>query len=218
MLITGASSGLGKVLYNLYKDHNYEVYGTYNTNKNDDLIALDLSSKESIDKFVDLIDDIDILINNAGIANDDDILYKSYEDLHHVIDINLTNTLYLTLELIKKHKIKENIIFVSSDNAICANNPMSIDYDASKAGLLKVSEDLAKRLAPEIRVNTVCPGWMNTSMNKGMDSQYRQEVEGNILLERFADPSEIADTIYFLTSDKASYITGATIVVNGGTK
>ena len=177
---------------------------------------LDLSNKNSIDELVKKISNIDILINNAGICNDNDIHNKTYDDFKSVIDINLTGTLYLTSEITKTKLNKGSIVFISSDNALSENYPESIDYDASKAGLIKVAEDFAKYLAPNVRVNVVAPGWVKTSMNNGMNKDYQKEIVDKLLVNRFAEPEEIANVVYFLTSDEASYVNGATICVNGG--
>ena len=222
VLITGGNKGLGKSLVEKYLNNNYTIYATYNSDTNFtridgvNYLHLDLSSKESINDLVNNIEDIDILINNAGIANDDYIFNKDYDDFKRVIDINLLGTLYLTKE-ITKNKLKQgSIIFVSSDNALTSNYTEAIEYDATKAGIIKVCEDFAKFLSPNIRCNVVSPGWINTKMNEGLDKTYKKEIESNILLKRFAEPIEIANVIYFLTSDEASYINGANIVVNGG--
>lgn len=222
ILITGGTSGIGLATIKKYLINNYEVYTTYCNSKAFNKINgvnyyhLDLSSKSSIDDLVKILPKIDILVNNAGICDDDDIFNKTYESIHHVIDVDLTNTLYLTKEIIKDKLIKGSIIFVSSDNAITENYPESIEYDAAKSGLIKVSEDLAKYLAPNVRVNTVAPGWVNTNMNIDIDNKFKEEIMHKLLLNRFADPSEIANAIYFLTSDDASYINGTTLIVNGG--
>ena len=93
-----------------------------------------------------------------------------------------------------------------------------MDYDASKAGLHILTKDLAVALGPDIRVNAVAPGWVDTPMNALLDKEYIQDEEKKIVLNRFAHPVEIAEVIYFLSSEKASYINGAVIVVDGGRK
>ena len=93
-----------------------------------------------------------------------------------------------------------------------------MDYDASKAGLHILTKDLAVALGPDIRVNAVAPGWVDTPMNALLDKEYIQDEEKKIVLNRFAHPVEIAEVIYFLSSKKASYINGAVIVVDGGRK
>ena len=222
VLITGGNKGIGLELVKKYLNNDYEVFTTYchdnmfNRIDNVKYYELDLAKKESIDILINEISNIDILINNAGICIDNDIHSKSYEEFKEVIDVNLTGTLYLTSEITKEKLTKGSIVFISSDNALTENYPESIDYDASKAGLIKVCEDFAKYLAPNIRVNVIAPGWVNTGMNNGIDEFYKKQVVNKLLLNRFAEPIEIANVVYFLTSDDASYINGATIKVNGG--
>ena len=222
VLITGGNKGIGLELVKKYLNNDYEVFTTYchdnmfNRIDNVKYYELDLAKKESIDILINEISNIDILINNAGICIDNDIHSKSYEEFKEVIDVNLTGTLYLTSEITKEKLTKGSIVFISSDNALTENYPESIDYDASKAGLIKVCEDFSKYLAPNIRVNVIAPGWVNTGMNKGIDECYKKQVVDKLLLNRFAEKREIANVVYFLTSDDASYINGATIKVNGG--
>ena len=222
VLITGGNKGIGSALVKKYLDNNYEVFTTYCHDKefiripNVTYLEFDLDNKDSIDQVVNDISNIDILINNASICNDNDIHSKSFDDFKKIINVNLIGTLYLTSEITKNKLTKGNIIFISSDNALNENYPESIDYDASKAGLIKVADDFAKYLAPNIRVNVVAPGWVNTAMNKDMDKMYKEEVTNRLLMNRFAKPEEIANVVYFLTSDEASYVNGTTVCVNGG--
>lgn len=222
VLITGGNKGIGLALVNKYLSNKYEVLTTIchdnNFKKNDNVkyYKLNLADKDSIDKFVEEINNIDVLINNAGICDDDDLFNKTYDGMKKVIDVNLTGTLYLTQQIVKNKMNRGSIVFISSDNALMENYPESIEYDASKAGLIKVGEDMAKYLAPKIRVNTVAPGWVKTGMNDDMSDEYKEKVIKGILLNRFAEPMEIANVVYFLTSNEASYVNGETIVVNGG--
>lgn len=222
VLITGGSKGIGLALVKKYLSNSYEVFTTYchdfNGEKLDNVkyFQLDLGNKDSIDKLVNQVNDFDILVNNAGICDDDDLSNKTYISIKNVIDVNLSGTIYLTNEVIKKKLKKGSIVFISSDNALTDNYPESIEYDASKAGIIKVGEDFAKYLAPNVRVNIVAPGWVNTSMNLNMNTEFKNNIVSNILMNRFANPDEIANVVYFLTSDEASYVNGTTIVVNGG--
>jgi 3-oxoacyl-[acyl-carrier protein] reductase len=109
-----------------------------------------------------------------------------------------------------------SIINVSSTNAIDTYYPESCDYDASKAGVISLTHNLAREFSPYIRVNCVCPGWVNTDMNKELSVEQVHEEEKNILLKRFADPEEIAKVIIFLASNKASYVNDSIIRVDGG--
>ena len=135
-----------------------------------------------------------------------------------VISTNLVGPLYLSKEVGLKKMDKGHIIFVSSDCAFKGNYPEGIDYDASKIGLTKVVEDLAISFSPNIYVNGIAPGWIDTPMNNDMSDTFKNNEINKILLNRFALPDEIANSIYFLTSSDSSYINGTTIVVNGGVK
>ena len=110
------------------------------------------------------------------------------------------------------------IINISSTNGIDTMYPYSLDYDASKAGVISLTKNLAKEYAPFIHVNSIAPGWVNTEMNKELDADYIKEEEENILLHRFGEPEEIANVVAFLASEDASYINGSVIRVDGGSK
>ena len=108
------------------------------------------------------------------------------------------------------------IINISSDNALDNFYPESFDYDASKAGVISLTHNMARFYAPYINVNCVCPGWIATDMNKDMDIEVRKEFEDKILLKRFATCDEISNVVLFLASDMASYVNDSVIKVNGG--
>ena len=108
------------------------------------------------------------------------------------------------------------IINISSTNAIDTYYPESCDYDASKAGVISLTHNMAKFYAPYINVNCVCPGWIDTEMNKDMDETLRKGIEEKILLNRFSSSLEISNVVLFLASDLASYVNDSIIKVNGG--
>ena len=103
-------------------------------------------------------------------------------------------------------------------NGIDTTYPYSIDYDASKAGLINLTKNLAIEFAPYINVNAVAPGWVDTGMNDDLSKSYLTSEKEKILLKRFAEPEEVAEVVLFLASDKARYIDGETIRVDGGIK
>ena len=161
---------------------------------------------------------IDVLVNNASIAKDNILELKTKEEFASVININLVGTFLVTKEVSKYMKEERDgvIINVSSTNAIDSYYPYSMDYDASKAGVISLTMNFAVELSPYIRVNAVAPGWVNTDMNKEIDINYKKDLEEKILLNRFAEPTEVAKVIYFLASDDASYINGEVIKIDGG--
>lgn len=227
VLITGGTSGIG--LATLEKlVLNYEVLFTYCSNEIEALkleekynikgYRLDLNDKNSIEELVSKLDNIDILINNAGIALDNDFNLKTYEEFSEVVNTNLTGTYYLTKLLVKKISHGGEIIFVSSTNGVDTPYIESIDYDASKAGVISLMQNMANMLAPNLRVNAVAPGWVNTKMNETLSEEFKKVEEEKILLGRFAEPEEIANVIEFLCSDNASYVNKTLIRVDGGLK
>ena len=239
VLVTGASSGIGReITKKLASD--YEVIIHYNNNYGNALslkeeldtkynkdflmVKCDLSNEEEIDNMLNTIyekyDKIDILINNAAVTIDTTFEDKTKENFMYILDVNLVAPFLLSKKI--GLKMKENkygvIINISSTNGIDTYYPESLDYDASKAGLISLSNNLADYLAPYVRVNTICPGWINTEMNKYLDEGQISEEKSKILLNRFGEPSEVAALVEFLISDKASYINKSIIRIDGGTK
>lgn len=224
VLITGATSGIGyATLKELVKD--YEVIFTYyhNEKKAKELeenlnikgYYLDLNDKESIEDLAKHIESLDILINNAAISLDNSFEDKTYEEFKRVVDTNLTGTYYLTKLLSKKIANDGTILFISSTNGIDTPYIESIDYDASKAGVISLMHNFAKYLKP-IRVNTIAPGWVNTKINASLYPKFKEAEERKILLKRFAKPEEISKVIKFVISRDASYINDTVIRVDGG--
>jgi 3-oxoacyl-[acyl-carrier protein] reductase len=110
------------------------------------------------------------------------------------------------------------IVNAASTNGIYANNPESFDYDASKAGIISLTKNFAKILAPRnIRVNATALGWANTDMNTQLPKEYLQGEINKTYLKRFAEEEEVAKLTLFLASSEASYITGTVVVIDGGT-
>ncbi len=240
VLITGASSGLGSSLVRKYASNNYNVIMTYLTHEKEAknikkeledkydtkilAIKCDLSNEDDINNLynesIKEFKTIDILINNAGIAKDSDINDKTKEDFMHILEVNLVGPFLLTR--LVANSMYENksgkIVNIASNNGIDAYYEYSLDYDASKAALINMTHNLANKYAPYININCVCPGWINTNMNKDMDESYKKQEEDKILLKRFAEPKEIANLVYFLSSDEASYINDSIIRIDGGIK
>ncbi len=228
VLITGGARGLGKEITTLFASDNYEVYVNYNNSHKEALklkdkypnikiIKADISNEDEVKKMFKEISKLDVLINNAGIAIDNNYLNKTAEEFNKVLAINLTGT-FLVSKYASTVMDEGVIINISSNNALNSFNPESIDYDASKAGVISLTHNFAQALAPKIRVNCICPGWINTDMTNNLFPEYKKEEEAKIMLNRFAEPKEIAELVYFLASDKASYINDAIIKIDGGIK
>jgi len=176
--------------------------------------------KSMVDKAVKKFGRIDILVNNAGIVYDIPLFDKTLEQWKRVLDVNLIGV-FLCSKYVSKQMLKQGsgaIINISSTNGIGANSPFSADYDASKAGVISLTKNLAEELAPNIRVNAIAPGWINTEMNSKLPEDFVKEETGKIFLKRFAKPEEIASVVAFLASDDASFMTGSIVVVDGGYK
>lgn len=161
---------------------------------------------------------IDVLVNNAGIAIDKEFEDRTVEDWKETLNVNLIGPFivskYVGNEMIKNKKGK--IINISSTNGINSFFPTSIDYDASKAGLINLTHNLAIQFAPYINVNCVAPGWVNTDMNKKLPKELIEEETNKIYKKRFAEPIEIAKVVTFLASDDADYINDEVIKIDGG--
>ena len=235
VLVTGGTRGIGEAIVNKFASLNYNVVFNYLSSdtkaceiKNNleskygvSIIPIkaDLAKEEDIDNMFKTIeesfDHIDVLVNNAGIAMDSLVDDKTKESFMHVLDVNLIAP-FLISKKIKRFMNSGSIINISSTNGIDTYYPYSMDYDASKAGLNSITKNFAVLYAPNIRVNAVACGWVNTDMNKDLGKEIISEETKKILLERFAEPSEIANVVAFLASDEASYINGEIIRIDGG--
>ena len=240
VLVTGSSRGLGKSIILEYAKNGYDVVINYNNSKEEAIelkkyvestyhvkalvIKCDISKESDIDTMIDEIykefGHLDILINNASIALDQDFELKTKEEFMKTLEVNLVGTYLLSKKIGLKMKEKKTgtIINISSTNGLDTTYPESIDYDASKAGVISLTHNLANYFGPYIRVNCICPGWINTDMNKDLDDDFIKEELNKILLGRFAEPEEIANLAYFLGTDKASYINDSIIRIDGGVK
>ena len=240
VLVTGSSRGLGKSIILEYAKNGNDVIINYNNSKEEALelkhyvestyrvkalvIHCDISKESDIDNMINEIykelGHLDILVNNASIALDQDFELKTKNDFMKTLEINLVGTYLLSKKIgLKMLKVKSgNIINISSTNGLETTYPESIDYDASKAGIISLTHNLANYFAPYIRVNCICPGWINTDMNKDLDDNFKNKELDKIILGRFAEPSEIPNLPYCLGTDKAGYINHSIIRIDGGVK
>lgn len=238
VLVTGSSSGLGKSIIEKYASNGYNTIITYLTHENKALefneyiknkykvksicVKLDISKEDDIQNLYKLIlndfGKIDVLVNNASICNDTLFEDKTKDNFMKIIEVNLVGTFLMSKTFGKLMYNNKNgsIINISSNNGIDSYYSESLDYDASKAGVINLSHNLANVFSPYVRVNTICPGWIETPMNENMSEEFKNKEINKILLKRFASPEEISNLVYFLSSDETSYINDSVIKIDGG--
>ena len=207
VLVTGSSRGLGKEIIKEFASHNYDVIINYNNSEKEafeladelkskvsvKVIKCDISNEDEVKEMFEKIDHLDVLINNAAIADDKDPLEKTALEFNRIIHTNLTGTFLVTKYAVKK-MTKGSIVNISSTNAIDTNYPESIDYDASKAGVISLTCNFAKYLT-DIRVNCICPDWIDTDMNNEMDELYKKSIS-------MLNPRDVAKVVYKTAIDK----------------
>jgi len=237
VLITGASRGIGKAIALKFAEKGAKVIVNYVNSKKEaeevvkkieeigsEAIAIkcDVSKEDEVKKMVkesvDKFGKIDVLVNNAGIVFDVPFKDKTVDQWKRTLDVNFLGTFLCTKYVIEEMSKQKsgNIINISSTNGIDTYNSESVDYDASKAGVNILTKCLAKELAPNIRINCVAPGWIDTDINKDLPKDYIEEEKKRICLKRFGKPEEIANVVLFLASDESSFMTGSIVVVDGG--
>ena len=232
ILVTGATGGIGGAIIKKFLSLNASVLGTGTNQEKLELLkkefpslmteGFDISKHDEIDSFIDKVfsslGGLDILINNAGITQDNLSLRMKNEEWQKVIDINLTSTFYLCRSAIKK-MLKNKFGRVVNITSIVGHtgNIGQANYSASKAGIVALSKSLAIEYAKKnITINCVSPGFIQTNMTDKISEQFRSELMSRIPMNRLGTGEDVSDTVAFLSSDSSSYITGETIHVNGG--
>ena len=224
VIVTGGNRGIGKGIVLSLLDQEYLVLATSRDSKKFDMshqnlevANLDVCDQASIDDFQKIVNefDPDILINNAGITKDNLFLRMTEDDWGEVIDTNL-NSVFRMTKLVVRGMLKKKwgrIINISSISG-SMGNPGQTNYSASKAGVEAFSRSLAKELGSRnITVNSVAPGFIQTDMTQGLIDE---EITKKIPLQRVGSVEDVASLINFLVSEESNYITGQTLVVDGG--
>lgn len=232
VIITGGSRGIGAAAVRLFTDKGYSVAYTYN-NASDcaqmlceqtgaisvraDFCDAD-QTRMAIDKAVNLLGGVDILINNAGISSFGLITDVDEAEWSRVMNVNL-GAVYRCIQQVLPIMISQKsgrIVNVSSMWGIAGSSCESV-YSASKAAVIGLTKSLAKELGPSgITVNCIAPGVINTDMNKCLDNDTIAELKDNTPLERLGRPEDVANAMFYLCSEGASFVTGQILSVDGG--
>lgn len=227
-LVTGGTGGIGQAICRKLAEDGYYVIVNYihseeKARKLADEISgkalkFDVSDRDMVERIAAETGKTDLLINNAGISEIDLFTGISREKSARIMDINLNGTLNCSRAFLPSMINEKSgcIINISSMwgqvGASC-----EVDYSATKAGIIGFTKALAKEVAPSgIRVNCVSPGFIMTEMNSRFTAEELESIKDEIPLGFFGTPEHVADTVSFLSSDKAEYITGQVIAVNGG--
>lgn len=209
VLVTGGARGLGLAISLYYLKMGHSVVVNYN-NSSDlalklkseygdrvSIVKADVSNEDDVKRMFDALGKLDVVVNNAGIAKDSDPMEKSAEEFLEVIKVNLLGT-FLVSKYAVNHVDKGCIVNISSTNALDTYYPESMDYDASKAGVISLTHNFSLYLKDrDIRVNVVCPDWIDTDMNLGMDEEYKKS------LGVFLNPEEVAKVVYDVSIDES---------------
>ena len=233
VIVTGATGGIGSSVVEKFIEAKAAVLATgRNTSKLEELknkfknlktLSFDTSKHEDIEKFIDnssneLDGNVDILVNNAGINQDNLSIRMDIKEWKKVIDINLTSTFLLSKFAIKKMLKNKygKIVNITSVIGHTGNVGQS-NYAASKAAIISMSKSLALEYAKKnITVNCISPGYITTNMTDQINEKWKEIIKSKIPMDKFGLPKDVANTVIFLSSEEASYITGQTIHVNGG--
>ncbi len=236
-LVTGASRGIGRAIALALAEEKATVIINYNGSKEraeetlskvrssgadgmvvqcdvSDTAAVDAMVKEAVKTYGHL----DILVNNAGITRDNLIMKMSEEDFDAVINANLKSC-FNTIKAVSRQMLKQRagrIINIASVSGILGNAGQA-NYAASKAGVIGLTKTMARELASRgITVNAIAPGFVDTDMTQALSDSVKEAATAQIPLKRFGKPEDIAYMAAFLASERASYITGQIISVDGG--
>ena len=191
--------------------------------KNINIIKFDISNHKKIEDFIEncskiFSNKIDVLINNAGITQDNLSIRMKEEEWKNVIDINLSSTFFITKNVIKKMLKQKNGKIINVTSVVGhSGNIGQANYAASKAGIIAMSKSLALEYGKKnIKVNCVSPGFILSEMTEKISDEHTELMKSRISLNKFGNPEDVANTIAFLSSNLSDYITGETIHVNGG--
>ncbi|ASE35902.1 MULTISPECIES: 3-oxoacyl-[acyl-carrier-protein] reductase [Staphylococcus] len=237
VLVTGASRGIGRSIALQFAEEGYNVAVNYAGNKDKAEAVVEEIKGKGVESFaiqanvangdevkamikevVSTFGSIDVLVNNAGITRDNLLMRMKEQEWDDVIDTNLKGVFNciqkVTPQMLRQ---KSGSIINLSSVVGSVGNPGQANYVATKAGVVGLTKSTARELASRnITVNAVAPGFIVSDMTDALSDDLKEQMLDQIPLKRFGKDQDIADTVTFLASDKAKYITGQTIHVNGG--
>lgn len=236
-LVTGAGRGIGRAIAIALAEEGAEVIVNYNGSEERakevkqtieenggkaSIYKCNVSDFEACETMIrEIVKEhghLDILVNNAGITKDGLIMKMKEEDFDRVLNVNLKGT-FNTIRHSARQMLKQRsgkIINISSVSGILGNVGQA-NYAASKAGVIGLTKTMARELGSRgITVNAIAPGFVDTEMTEVLSEEIRENACKQIILGRFGKPEDIANAAVFLASDKADYITGQVIIVDGG--
>ena len=228
VLITGASRGIGASIALEFAKNNYNVVISYNSSKCESekvkeyieknykvkclMVKCDISSEIEVSHMVDLslkeFGNIDVLINNASVSMDNDIMSKSKDEFLRVVEVNLVGTFLVTREVIKKCNVN-TIVNISSTDSTSTYSKLNIDYSCSKAGVNILSKTFSL-CYPDIKICTIMPNWVNSETVLSMNSDYLEEEMKRIGQKKLIDKEYVARKTYEVVVDK--YIKNGDII------
>jgi 3-oxoacyl-[acyl-carrier protein] reductase len=237
VVVSGATRGIGRAIAGKFLEAGANVIGIYAANTDSassfakeyekyssklDLLKCDIAKEEEVAALFAMVEEkyqsLDILVNNAGIRRDAVLALMQTEQWQQVIDINLTGTFFMAKKavLLMMQKKYGRIINITSPVAHLGF-PGQANYAASKAGQIALTKTLAKEVAKKkITVNCVSPGFISTDFINDLDNEQLASYKKMVPMRRFGTPEEVADAVLFLAGQKAAYITGTVLEINGG--
>ena len=224
VLISGGSKGIGKeIALTMYaRDYDVTSFARSKSDQGDTehyrhisgIDVRDFKQLESLD-----LGSFDCMVNNVGIAYDGILATQSLENIEDLIHVNLTSVIYLTKLYIRERLAKRKagtIVNISSIIGVRGYSGLAV-YSATKAGIDGMTRALAREMGPKgFRINSVLPGYVDTDMSKNLSPAQRQQIIRRTPLGRLATAKDIALAVEFLVSDKSQFITGQSLVVDGG--
>jgi 3-oxoacyl-[acyl-carrier protein] reductase len=210
-LITGGSRGIGFSIVKKFQEEGYTVFAP---NRNE----MDLNNEDSIVNYTNTLSNIDVIVNCAGINTIAMLENLSTDIFQEMIQVNLLGPVKI-IQCLKNKTGKNNmgrIVNVSSIWSVVSKEGRS-GYAATKASINSITQTLSLELAPNILVNAVAPGFVNTELTRQNNSPAEiEKLAAQLPLKRLAEPVEIANLVYFLASEQNTFITGQTILIDGG--